>query len=363
MSAIFRLVVVMVLVSAATGCGTGFVNGWREEKEPTGTPAERCERREGYSWVGSECKKDSGLDLGDVTAEEQCKQIENAGWFNNTCVAYEKLNAEQCATIDAWGWLDGKCRTDAEIACLAVEGKTYLNGQCLDRPVLTTDGDLQQSIVAGFAIEPISMLPAPGSTVSISSQTCKGFFKIAANKLESSNGTELDPNVKKCEATVVASSQLATSEPVKVLVTIQAGFLRICDEDRRNNTVRLLMNVLDATDCADGAAELAKWEKPIVATGALLEDLRPFAGLRNLKKLVFDNNRIKDVKALSGLTGLEYLDITDNDVDDLRPLANLTQLGIVYAAGNPLVGGDPAKCPKDAKSPGVAAFCAQIQGP
>jgi hypothetical protein len=328
------------LAAAATGCGTGFVDGWRDE------PAAPKPR--------------PSLDLTDVTDEAQCKLVENAGWFDGKCVAYADASEAQCATIAAWAWYDAKCRPASEVECLSA-GRAYVNGQCLDRPTLTAEGNLDQTTVAGFSIAPITLNVTPGSAAKLSGETCAGFYKIVAGKLQSTDGTELDVDVKSCSVTVTATNQFAASDPLTVVTTFKDGFYRICSSGGQNETVRVLRNKLRGDD---GDRSCATITKKLVAAKTLeieplgLTDLKPLAGLRNLEDLIISANGVRDISVLADFSNLKYLDIAHNRVTDLRPIAGLSELVTLYAAGNDLDVADAERCPKDAASPAVAQFCA-----
>ena len=57
-----------------------------------------------------------------------------------------------------------------------------------------------------------------------------------------------------------------------------------------------------------------------------LSDIRPLAGLVNLKFLLLESNAIRDISPLANLKKLQKLHLRDNLIEDISPLAELTNL-------------------------------------
>jgi internalin A len=66
--------------------------------------------------------------------------------------------------------------------------------------------------------------------------------------------------------------------------------------------------------------------KEIRLNNTQVKDLTPLAGLINLKRLRITNSYITDLSPLSGLSNLEDLDLSENQIVDLSPLSGLSKL-------------------------------------
>lgn len=66
--------------------------------------------------------------------------------------------------------------------------------------------------------------------------------------------------------------------------------------------------------------------KEITLHHTQVKDLSPLAGLINLKRLMITNSYITDLSPLSGLSNLEHLDLNKNQIVDLSPLSGLSKL-------------------------------------
>ena len=75
-------------------------------------------------------------------------------------------------------------------------------------------------------------------------------------------------------------------------------------------------------------------------------DLKPLAGLTELKELVLYDNQITDLKPLAGLTELTTLNLSDNQITDLTPLAGLTELKELLLFSNQITKAEIAKLQK-----------------
>src|SRR6266545_7590834 len=89
--------------------------------------------------------------------------------------------------------------------------------------------------------------------------------------------------------------------------------------------VDLVMQFFDETDprmCAGrlGSATFVSLE------GDELRDIKPLAGLSNLKRLALDSSELCNVEPIATLAGLEDLWIRRTRVSDLRPLEPLRRL-------------------------------------
>ena len=65
-------------------------------------------------------------------------------------------------------------------------------------------------------------------------------------------------------------------------------------------------------------------------------DLRPLAGLINLKELSLERNGISDIRLLARLKQLRLLRLSSNQIEDISPLSGLTELRILWLKENPI---------------------------
>lgn len=90
-------------------------------------------------------------------------------------------------------------------------------------------------------------------------------------------------------------------------------------------TVEVLLEEAGTNDC-ELAANNVSSRTELYLSGNEITDLRPLAGLTNLRGLILDSNQIIDLTPLAGLTNLKHLTLSGNPITDLRPLAGLTNL-------------------------------------
>jgi internalin A len=90
-------------------------------------------------------------------------------------------------------------------------------------------------------------------------------------------------------------------------------------------TVEVLLEEAGTNDC-ELAANNVSSRTELYLSGNEITDLRPLAGLTNLKTLQLIYNQIADVTPLAGLTNLNGLHLSGNQIKDVTPLAGLTNL-------------------------------------
>ena len=66
-----------------------------------------------------------------------------------------------------------------------------------------------------------------------------------------------------------------------------------------------------------------------------ITDVSPFVGLRQLKVLVLNHNKLTDVSALAGLKQLTHLHLFGAGIQDVSPLMGLSKLKILDLRHNP----------------------------
>lgn len=76
----------------------------------------------------------------------------------------------------------------------------------------------------------------------------------------------------------------------------------------------------------------------VILPGALVNDLSPLAGLKNLKDLDVWGTQVSDLTPLAGLKNLEKLDISNTPVSDLTPLVGLKKLKTLYLGREQRIG-------------------------
>lgn len=67
-----------------------------------------------------------------------------------------------------------------------------------------------------------------------------------------------------------------------------------------------------------------------------LHDLTPLSGLKNLKHIDIQQQRISTLTPLTGIVNLEYLNLANNQIEDISPLVGLNNLKKLVLRRNPL---------------------------
>ena len=106
--------------------------------------------------------------------------------------------------------------------------------------------------------------------------------------------------------------------------------------DLKNNDI-LDDGLLDLT----GLKGLSKLSKLNLSFNRKLVDIRPLAGLLELRELELWSNKICDLRPLNRLTNLEDLTITFSQVSDITPLRTLTNLKYLNLHSNKISSVDP----------------------
>lgn len=339
----FNKVIILVIgiFSVMTGCGTGFVDGWKDnDKEDSGlSPAQFCEMKDGYSWVNEACQKDSGLNLNDVGTEAQCKNIRDAFWTGEKCLHFSALVETQCGAFPELIWQAGFCNLKVKANCEA-EGKFYKDGQCEDRPVVTFKGVLTQYLVRSGQLQPVEYSVTEGAVLTIANPTCEGFFALAGGKVVSSESFKVPENQAACEADLVGLKKGVESLVQKIKVTFSDGFQTYCADPDVDGAILYLtlkiMDALDAPDCAAAVKSLAQ-RTVIKFTGDVrISRLEPLAGLANVRMLEITGSTVEDLAPLASLTGLNWLDLSLGNVQDINALAGLKNLKHLFLENNPI---------------------------
>lgn len=105
-------------------------------------------------------------------------------------------------------------------------------------------------------------------------------------------------------------------------------------------TVEELLKEAGTSNC-ELAAENLLSRTELSLPEAPITDLRPLAGLTNLKGLYLNLNEITDLSPIARLTNLEKLGISGNPIADVTPLAGLTNLTELYLHGNEITDVSP----------------------
>lgn len=113
----------------AVGCGSGFVQGWRDDAAQT--DQDRCERREGWLWQGETCARYREADLSLVDERQVCEQIADAEWIGDQCLRHSELSLTQCETFSDLTWEDERCMSLTEYTC-RIEDKVYEYDKCVN---------------------------------------------------------------------------------------------------------------------------------------------------------------------------------------------------------------------------------------
>lgn len=368
---------IVAITTVLSGCGTGFVEGWGEDKDDERTPEEKCNERDGYAWNGESCVAIVEIPLVDMS-ESQCRKRVDATWLDGTCQEIAKLDEEQCGRVSAAGltWQAEKreCMATARAECLDNgPGFDLVGDQCVEAPSLTLDGELSQSIAAGQAMNPILIDVSEGAFAEIANTTCPGFFAIGNNTLGSATGA-LPPEGKvACEAELIATLNGLKSKPTKVKVTFTPGFLKLCQAPANQEiarSVEILMKAVDKPSCEEAAKALAS-----AVTVKLIEvdmiDLSPLAGLPKLESLDLSaSTRLVDLSPIAGLGSLSTLVISNTAVTDVSMFKNHPKLNILVADRTPLdrtaggVAKTEANCPTaEGTNRAVKNFCSAPKRP
>jgi internalin A len=105
-------------------------------------------------------------------------------------------------------------------------------------------------------------------------------------------------------------------------------------------TVEELLKEAGTSDCELAAKDLSS-RTVLSLPEAPITDLRPLAGLTNLKDLYLTLNEITDVTPLARLTNLETLVVSANPIADVTPLAGLTNLAELDLQSNKITDVSP----------------------
>ena len=356
---------VLGIIFVTAGCGTGFVDGWSDnEKQGSGmTPAEYCKSKGGHTWINGSCQKNTGFDLTQIS-EDQCKDIENAFWLGDKCRHYYELNESQCASYDNLKWHGEICDLKAKVEC-EESGKWYEAGECLERPILTLSGALEQNLVKSAQMEPVELGFSEGSLPSIKSTTCEGFFAISEGKLISNADYKIEDTQKSCVAKLVSVKRTVQSLIQTVTINFSEGFLSYCSDPKADiqilNLVWILMDELKAPDCATAMKSLSSVVSIQLVGDNQISRLEALSGLRNIRKVEIRNHLVEDVKPLSSLTNLGWLDLRNGKISDISALASLEHLRFLNLEQNPIAvkaNKTEANCPTSASTnEAVRKFC------
>lgn len=346
-----NILMVLGLVLATAGCGSGFVKGWVDrDQTPEGSDEEQCSRRKGHTWVNGTCALTSDLNLADIASEDQCKQLPDHSWFDDKCLPNIALTEAQCGQVLAWAWFENQCRPSLAVDCMEDPAKVFVDGECLVRPTIATEGAVQQTTVVGAPIQPVKLTLSAGAFAELRNQTCADFFKLEANRIVSKDGFEQDGAPATCAADLVAVLGAAESRPVRFTASIEPGFFSACQGKHPSaeaiRTARVLVKALEKTDCEQATKALKEITK-IQIPNAGLKDISALRGLTKLEWLDLAGNDVEDVAALADLPALAMIDLTNNKVKSVAPLAKLPKLNFLYVDGNPLFNGGAARTPEN----------------
>lgn len=362
------IALVAVLVSIAS-CGSGFMEGWRDNSpNPSGIPsAVVCEQKDGFSWVNGECVKDDDLNLNDIVTEEQCATIKNAYWVDNKCVRRTDLTKNQCSLFQELQWTADKCLLRAEAECLA-QGKFFKDGQCHDQPVIEfTSGAREQNLTSGAAFEPIQFTVTEGAIIRIEDSSCPGYFVVNGNQIIANADVKPAAGQNTCKATLIADKNGIESAYHEIKVTFLEGFIAYCtspngvDIDVLNFTWKLY-DSLEAENCESAFKKLNNLFKLEVVPDTRIIRIDALQGLRNLKWLEIRGHSVEDVSPVASLSGLIHLDLSNGNIKDVRAFAKLPNLKRLILDGNPIANGtitkSEANCPTAAgTNAAVKEFC------
>jgi len=345
----------------------GFRDGWGEDEQVRSnmTAEQFCDAREGHSWVDGACQKDSFLLDGGFLNEDQCKKIKEAYWANDICSHYTKLDSQACVSFSELVWHGDICSIKAKVDCEA-GGGFYDEASCVDRPIVTFDGPLKQSLTVGDQLTPIAYEVDQGAVLSIESQTCSGFFALKDGKVITSPDYKLDADTVSCEATLVALKRTIQSVKHTVVAEFSTGFLSYCNDPDMDGAIFYitteLLELTKAADCREAAQSLAVKVKIRLIGDTLISRLEPFSGLNNLRHLEIRNHSIEVIpSSIASLSSLQWLDLRVGNISDISGLAGSKTIKYLYLEGNPI--SDPAKrteenCPtKDGTNEAVLKFC------
>ena len=132
-ASLFLIFAAAVQLSA---CGSPYVKGWGDEKTDSRTDLEKCEARDGYSWIGESCQDDASVPKENLT-KDQCEQIAGSLWLDERCTMFSALTEDQCARAanPDWTYYLSQCMLVKEAACLQADPEnTYVDGKCLKLP-------------------------------------------------------------------------------------------------------------------------------------------------------------------------------------------------------------------------------------
>jgi internalin A len=136
------------------------------------------------------------------------------------------------------------------------------------------------------------------------------------------------------------SAPAASSEPVE---SFEAWCLRRADAPAETQrTIDSLLALVGTSDCTVAGAYLAR-QRQLDLSRRSITDLRPLAGLKNLRVPHLDENSIADISPLSGLTQLSYLTLSQNEITDLNPLMDLSQLEYLFLNENSIADVSPLR--------------------
>lgn len=120
----------MVLMLSLSGCGSGYVDGWRSEEGLT--KEERCNTVENRQWTGSSCVTDKEFQL-TRASKAQCEQRVDTAWLEESCQTIESLNKGSCQSSANLVWTGLLCMTKVQNDCESNPAKVFVDGQCLER--------------------------------------------------------------------------------------------------------------------------------------------------------------------------------------------------------------------------------------
>lgn len=366
-SNVFAMTLIALTV-AGCGAGKGFVEGWRDNspQESGVSPEAFCESQEGYSWINGSCQKDSGLNLNEVTTEQQCINVKNAFWTDNKCLHYTQLSPGQCERFQELTWYGDGCDFRAKVECEQA-GKFYKDGLCSERPEVTVTGDLEQSVTRSAAFAPVTFNLPEGGIIKIVDTSCQGYFVVSGQQITANKDFKLPENQSSCSARLVVVRNGIESNTFDMKVSFSSGFLTYCSEPEKLEAPVLyftlvLFDELKAKDCAEAAVALSAQVAIAFANNRKISRLDALYGLTSLRMLEITGGSVVDLKPLASLPNLLWLDLSNNKIADLSPLAGHKTLQELYLAGNPLATGDVQKteqnCPtSQGTNAAVKAFC------
>jgi internalin A len=136
--------------------------------------------------------------------------------------------------------------------------------------------------------------------------------------------------MKKLFFLTIGSTLLVQATLVSTASAQSKSFAQWCQQKSSvpaatRHTIDVLLKQAGTKNCQAADSKLTSLTKLDLDSNQI-SDIKPLAGLTNLKGFLLNSNQISDIKPLAGLTKLGYLELNSNQISDVKPLSGLTSL-------------------------------------